>query len=260
MDQQDLLALYDAQLRIEIEYPGVRKEAFPQLVRFIKPAPGMNYVSYSRLDKANLDAIIQEQIAYFSTMDQPFSWHVYEHDTPPDLKDRLLAHGFAPDDDPDAVMVLEAQEASPALLSPVAIDIRRITQRDQLDDVVQIEAQVWGGDFGWLKQRLGDHLEIPDYLSVYVAYVDGQPACSSWIYFHPHNQFAGLFGGATLPAFRARGLYTAVLAIRVQEARRRGYRFSTTGASPMSRPILARNGFRLLTYAYAYEWKGRSEQ
>jgi len=193
-------------------------------------------------------------------MDQPFSWHVYEHDTPPDLKDRLLAHGFAPDDDPDAVMVLEVQEAAPALLSPVAIDIRRITQRDQLDDVVQIEAQVWGGDFGWLKQRLGDHLEIPDYLSVYVAYVDGQPACSSWIYFHPHNQFAGLFGGATLPAFRARGLYTAVLAIRVQEARRRGYRFLTTGASPMSRPILAQNGFRLLTYAYAYEWKGRAEQ
>lgn len=257
MDKQDLLALYDAQLRIDIEIPGVRKESFPRLVRFIRPAPGMNYISYSRLDEAELDAAIQEQIAYFVPLDQPFSWHVYEHDTPPSLKDHLLAHGFAPDDDPDAVMVLEGQDASPALLNPVSIDIRRITQRDQLDAVAQIEAQVWGGDFGWLKQRLGDHLEIADYLSVYVAYVDGQPACSSWIYFHPHSQFAGLFGGATLPAFRARGLYTAVLAIRVQEAMRRGYHFLTTGASPMSRPILAQNGFRLLTYAYAHEWSGK---
>jgi len=69
-----------------------------------------------------------------------------------------------------------------------------------------------------------------------------------------------LFGGATLPTYRKRGLYTAVLAVRVQEAIRRGYRFLATGASPMSHPILAQNGFRLLTYAHAYEWKGRPEQ
>jgi hypothetical protein len=256
MDKQDLLALYDTQLRIEIEYPGVRKETFPDLVRFIKPAPGMNFISYSRLNEANLDAVIQEQVAYFAPMPQPFSWHVYEHDSPPGLQDRLLAHGFAPDDDPDAVMVLDVADASLTLRQPIAADVRRVTQRDQLDDVVRVEAQVLGGDFGWLKQRLSQHLEIADYLSVYVAYVDEQPACSGWVYFHPHCQFAGLFGGATLPAFRQRGLYTAVLAVRVQEALQRGARFLTTGAGPMSRPILAHNGFRFLTYAYALEWKG----
>lgn len=256
MDRHELLALYDTQLRIDIEYPRVRKETLPHLVRFIRPVPGMNYVSYSRLDEHDLDAVIQEQIAYFAPLNQPFSWHVYDHDSPPGLTDRLLAHGFAPDDDPDAIMVLDAQDASPALLTPVTIDVRRITQRDQLDEVVQIEAQVWGGDFSWLKQRLGEHLEIPDYLSVYVAYVDGQPACSSWVYFHAHSQFAGLFGGATLPAFRQRGLYTAALAVRVQEAIRRGYRFLATGASPMSQPILAQNGFHLLTHLHAYEWHG----
>jgi hypothetical protein len=256
MDKQDLLALYDTQLRIEIEYPGVRKEAFPHLVRFIRPVPGMNFISYSRLDETNLVTAIQEQVAYFAPMAQPFSWHVCDHDSPPDLKDHLIAYGFAPDDDPDAVMVLDLQEASPALLKPVAVDVRRIAQRNRLDDVVRVEAQVWGGEFGWLKQRLGAHLEIPGYLSVYVAYVDEQPACSGWIYFHPHSQFAGLFGGATLPAYRQRGLYTAILSVRVQEAIRRGYRFLATGASPMSQPILAQNGFRLLTYAHAYEWKG----
>jgi GNAT superfamily N-acetyltransferase len=255
MDKQELLALYDIQLRIEIEHPGVRKETFPQLVRFIRPAPGMNFISYSRLDEVDLDTVIQEQIAYFSPIDQPFSWHVCEHDSPPNLKDRLMAHDFMPDDDPDAVMVLEVNNASPVLLKPPAIEVKRIEQRDQLDDVVQVEEQVWGGNFSWLKRRLGDHLEIPNYLSVYVAYMDGKPVCSSWIYFQPHGQFASLFGGATLPTYRKHGLYTALLAIRTQEAIRRGYRFVSTGASPMSRPILEKNGFYFLTFAYAYEWQ-----
>ncbi len=260
MDKSELLALYDTQLRIEIEYPGSRKEAFPHLVRFIRPAPGMNTISYSRLDEHDLDAVIQEQIAYLAPMNQPFSWHVCDHDLPLCLKERLLAHGFALDDDPDAVMVLDTPNASPALLAPVTLDIRRITQRDQLDEVANIEAAIWGGDFGWLKQRLGEHLEIPDYVSVYMAYVDGRPACSGWVYFHPRSQFAGLFGGATLPVFRQRGLYTAVLAVRVQEAMRRGYRFLATGASPMSQPILAHNHFRLLTHLHACEWHGRTGQ
>lgn len=255
MDKQDLLDLYDTQLRIEIEYPGVRKETFPRLVRFIKPAPSMNFISYSRLDEAELDAVMQEQVAYFAPLGQPFSWHVCDHDSPSSLKDRLPAHGFAPDDDPDAVMVLDAPEAAPTLLKPAAVDVKRVTQRDQLDDVVRVEAQVLGGDFGWLKQRLSQHLEIPDYLSVYAAYVDEQPVCAGWTYFHPHSQFAGLFGGATLPAYRQRGVYTAVLAVRVQEAMRRGIRFLATGASPMSQPILAHNGFQLLTHTYAFEWK-----
>lgn len=255
MDLQHLLASYDREQRIEIEYPGVRKEVCPHVVRFVRPAPGMNFILYSHLDETNVDAVIQEQIDYFSQMEQPWSWQVYDHDRPLDLKDRLMAHGFEPEDDPDAVMVLDLQAAPRALLEPVTADVRRIFQRDQLDDAVRVEERVLGGEFGWLKQRLGDHLEVPDYLSVYAAYVEGQPACTGWVYFHPNSQFASLFGGATVPDYRRRGLYTAVLAVRVQAAISRGYRFLTVGASPMSRPIVARHGFRLLSYACAYVWK-----
>ena len=254
----DLLTLYDTQLRINIEYPGVRKAIFPQLVRFIRPAPGMNFISYSRLDETHMDEIIQQQITDLSPMPQPFSWHVYEHDQPASLQDRLLAHGFAPDDEPDAVMVLQTQAAQPIPREPITADVRRLQQRDQLDDVILVEQQVLGGDFNWIKSRLGDHLQIPGYLSVYVAYVEGQPASVGWVYFYPHSQFAGLFGAATRTEYRKRGLYSTLLAARVQEAIGRGYAFVTTGAGPMSRPILAQNGFRLLTHAYAHEWQGKS--
>lgn len=256
---QKILTLYDKQQRIRIEYPDARKEALPNIVRFVRPAPAMSWVAYSRLDEANADAVIREQVNHFSQMNQPFSWDVYDHDAPPDLPDRLAAHGFErenPPDDPGALLVLDLRAAPPTLLKPVAADIRPITQRDQLDDVIRVEELVLGGDFTWIKKRMGHHLEIPNYLSVYVAYVGERPACTGWIYWHPQSQFASLHGGATLPDYRGRGLYTSVLAIRVQEAIRRSYRFLTIEAGPMSHPIVAKHGFRLLTHVNAYEWKG----
>jgi len=258
MDTQELLALYDKEQRIEIEYPDMRKEVLPHVIRFVSDAPGTNFVLYSCLDETNADTVIQEEIAYFAPMGQPFEWKVYDHDTPPDLKDRLVASGFDRED-PEALMVLDLQAAPPSLLEPITADVRPITGRGQLADVIRIEEQVWGENFDWINTQLGDHLEIPGYLSIYVAYADGQPACSGWVYFEANGHFATLWGGSTMPDYRRRGLYTAVLAARVQEAIRRGYRFLTIEASPMSRPIVARHGFRLLTYAHACEWKASQE-
>jgi hypothetical protein len=260
MKTSDILVLYDQQQRIDIEFPDMRKDVLPHVIRFVRPAPGMSFVLHSRLTESTADAAIQEQVDYFKHAGQRFSWKVYAYDTPPDLADRLLAHGFEPvlePDDPGAVMVLDLHAAPTALLEPVTADVRRLAVRDQLQDVIRVEEKVWGGNFDWIKSRLGNHMQIPDYLSVYVAYVEGQPACSAWIYYHLNSQFASLFGGSTLPEYRQRGLYTAVLAARAQEAIQRGYRFLVIEASLMSRPIVAKHGFQLLTYALDYEWKDK---
>jgi len=255
MNSEEILTLFDREQRMEIEFPDMEKQTLPHLVRFVRPAPGMSFVLYSCLDNDTVDTVIQEQIDYFSAKNQPFEWKVYAHDTPPDLKERLEAYGFEPED-ADAVMVLDLRETPPSLLEPVTADVRPVTV-DQLDDVIAVEEQVWGGNFEWMRQRMGSHLEIPGYLSMYVAYVDGEPACAGWIYFHTKSRFASLWGGSTVAAYRQRGLYTSVLATRVQAAIRRGYRFLTIDASPMSRPIVAKYGFRQLTEAYACEWKGQ---
>lgn len=253
MDHATLRSLYDQQLRRDLELPGTRKEVTPSVTRFVRPAPGANTILYSDLDESNADAVIAEQIAYFVPMGQPFDWRVCGHDGPPDLRERLIAHGFEADE-PDAVMVLDMEQAPAALLAPVAAEVRPITERAALADVVQVQEAVWGGNFQWIFQRLGDHLEIPGYLNVYVAYVDGQPASAAWIYFHPNSDFASLFAGSTLPEHRKRGLYTALLATRVQAARARGYRFLTVDAGTMSRPIVASHGFQLLTMRQDFGW------
>lgn len=152
-------------------------------------------------------------------------------------------------------MLLDLEACPAALLQPIQVDIRQITDLAGLDDVVAIEEQVWGGNFAWLKQRLSSHLETPGYLSVYVAYVDNRPASAAWTYFPPHNPFANLYGGATLPDERKNGLYTALLAQRVQEARQRDRRFLMVGCNQKSRPIVARNGFYFLAYHYDYEFQ-----
>lgn len=254
MEPQDILALYDRQQRIEIEFPGMRKEVTPHVVRFVRPGSGMNFVLYSWLNESNVDAVIREQVAFFRQWDQPFSWKVYGHDKPHDLDKRLNKHGFVPDER-EAIMVLDLENVQPSLLEPVSADIRKIVSREQLQDVIRVEEQVWDGDFGWITERMGGHLELPGYLSVYVAYVDNKPVCTGWTYYYEDSLFAGLWGGSTLTAYRGQGLYSAVLAVRVQEALRRNYRFLTIDASPMSQPIVSKRGFELLTYACDYEWK-----
>jgi hypothetical protein len=258
MNLQRVLALFDKENRIDIEYPRMDKQVLPHVIRFVGDELGMNYILYSSLMGANLTEVIQEQIDYFTKLNQPFEWKVYGHDYPPDLKDRLVETGFILDER-EAVMILDLEDVPSSLLSPVDKDIRPIVKIDQLEDVVAVERQVWGDEFGWIKTELGADIQIPGYLSAYVAYINDQPACTGWIYFHPQSQFASLWGGATVEEYRRSGLFTAILATRVQEAIQRGYKYIVIDAGPMSQPIVSKHGFHLLTYTYACKWKGHQK-
>jgi GNAT superfamily N-acetyltransferase len=254
MDLSEVLALYDKEQRREIEFPGMRRDVLPNLVRYVRPMPGMSFVLYSDLDEANVDATIDEQLAYFRREGLQFEWKVYAHDRPADLADRLIAQGFEPEEEAASIMVLDVPASPPSLLIRLNHDVRRLTDPGQLGDVIAILEASDGDDYNWIYDRLGSHMNLPDYLSVYVAYADDRPVSSGWIYFSP-GHFASLWGGATLAAYRGRGFYTAVLSARVQEARQRGVRYLTIDAGSMSRPIVARHGFQEITQAIGCEWR-----
>ncbi len=152
-------------------------------------------------------------------------------------------------------MVLNVREASPVILQPVETDVRRLTEPGQVKIMISLLEEVWQTDFSGLQTLLEEDLwKRPSFSSIYVAYVDDVPACVGWAQFHKNSQFATLWGGTTLPQYRDRGLYTAVMATRVQEAIRRGSSFLTIDASRMSRPIAEKYGFQLLTFAHACMW------
>jgi len=255
MNKNGLLICYDKDLRLHVNYPEARKEITNDVVRFIRKAPGMNFVSFTFADCSKLDRVIDREVNYLAPLKQPFTWKVYEHDCLPIMSDALLANGFVGDNDPAAVMVLNVNQAPASEFEAAPADIRRVTDRDGLRDIVHVLDGVYGGHNDWVYERMGLHLQIPGYLSMYAAYVDGQPASIAWTYF-PGRNFATLFGGTTLAEYRERGLYTTLLHTRLKEIRERGYPFAVVEVGPMSRPIVAKHGFQHLTTVHDYEWQG----
>ena len=256
MNKSELIALYDQDQRRDVRYPDIRREVTPTVVRHVNTSGAKEgMLVHSQLNEANADDVIREQIRYFESIGQDFEWKVYDYDQPLDLKERLEAHGFAVED-AEAIMVLDLDEAPDVLWQPVQQNVVRIQDPAKLVDVQMVEQQVLGGDFSWLNDYLGGALgNYPQQMSVYAAYTDELPVSAAWIYFPEGSQFASLWGGSTVSGFRKQGLYTALLAVRAQEARARRVRYLTVDASPMSRPILEKYGFDLLAFSYPCKWK-----
>lgn len=256
MNTTEILALYDEERRTGQHLP-YRREETPELVRHISPhKERLNFIVYSRFTAVNADAIIHREIDYLKSRGSyGLEWKTFAHDQPADIGRYLLAHGFEADEE-EALLVLDLEDCPAVFLQSVTADVRRITGPAQLSEVVAVQEAVWEEKMGWLETQLKEAMaEDPDFYSIYVAYVNNEPACAAWIAFPPQRQFASLWGGSTLPQYRNRGLYTAVVAARAQEALQRGYRFLTIDASDMSRPILQKRGFKLLTHTTPYTWK-----
>jgi GNAT superfamily N-acetyltransferase len=249
----EILALYEQEQRKNVHYYGMRTEQTLDVVRIVDGMEdGEGAVVYSRLDASNADRVIREQIAYFEGIGQDFEWKVFDYDTPADLRERLIGFGFECEE-PETIMVLDVEGAPAALLQPVTAEVWQITNPVYMSQVVGILDEVWDDDHAFLGQILTEEL-IHNHISLYIAYVDGVPASTAWTRFHEGSQFASLWGGSSLEAYRRRGLYTALLAVRVQEARRRGIHYLTIDASPMSQPIAAKHGFQPLAVAHACKW------
>lgn len=256
MDKSKIITLYDQDQRIATTYPEMRRDVLPHLIRWVNTAgTGEGFIGYSQLNGATADAAIEEQVAYFKRIGQSFEWKVYDYDQPSDLKERLETHGFQIEE-LEAIMVLDLAYVPEQLLKPVTHDVRRITDPAKLVDVQTVEELVWGGDFAWATDFLGEVLKnSPDRMSVYVAFVDDRPASAAWTYFPQNSQFASLWGGSTISVYRKRGLYTALLAVRVQEAKAREIDYLTVDASAMSEPILHKHGFETIAQSWPCKWE-----
>ena len=69
------------------------------------------------------------------------------------------------------------------------------------------------------------------------------------------TEFAGLWGGATLPEWRGRGIYRALTAARARFALAEGVRYLNSDCTAMSRPILERSGLVAVTTTTPYVWQ-----
>jgi GNAT superfamily N-acetyltransferase len=175
------------------------------------------------------DRDVDELLAWMRAQPGYVEWKYYAHDGP-ELADRLREAGLVPDEE-ETVLVAEA-----ASIPPTDLDVRV-----DADDFVELAAEVFG-----------NRHDLPEHGVGVVAYVDGRPVSAGRVDLEPGIDFAGLFGGVTLPGYRGRGLYRATVAKRAELARERGYRYLYVDALPTSRPILERLGFAVLTTTTPY--------
>jgi GNAT superfamily N-acetyltransferase len=259
-DTDELLAAYDAQLRTHYSEPlpaGVELELDPPLQRWFWAA-GRGYVLYRDLDGvdgAELDELIARQVRAFADRSQSFEWKLHGHDRPDDLTARLRSAGLVPEDMETVVIADVADIADPPQL-PDGVSLREVTTRAEFERIGAMESRVWGErNDGWLPTMLETEREAdPEALTVLVAEAGGQVVCAGWVRFARGTDFATLWGGATLPEWRGRGIYRATVTHRANLARDRGYRFLEVDASSESRPILERLGFTPVTTTTPYVW------
>jgi hypothetical protein len=253
MNIDEIRTIFDCDQRRDIVFGNARREVTPEVVRMVEPHRSTVVILYSDLHAANADAVIRRELDYAAGLGCTLNWKLYSHDQPADLGARLVAHGLQPDE-LEAVLVLDLQEApavlfEPALRPGAGCSVARIMGPERIEDVIAVETEVWAEDHDWLRSLAQELQTTPEELSMYCAYVDGVPASAAWVRFTVGSQFASLWGGSTRAAYRHRGLYTALLAVRAREARARRVRFLTIDASPMSRPIVEGYGFQLIAYA-----------
>jgi GNAT superfamily N-acetyltransferase len=254
-----LLAAYDAQLRVlvpDVLPSGETVERDGPLVRF-GGGPGGGYVLYRDLagiDGPALDELIARQIDVFAATGERFEWKYHGHDLPADLPERLLAAGFEREDT-ETVVIADVAGAARDPRLPDDVALREVTKRVDFERIAGLEEAVWGEENEWLPDMLGSERDVdPDAITILVAEAGATVVCAAWIRFAHGTEFATLWGGATLPEWRRRGIYRATVAYRANLAAERGFRYLETDASDDSRPILERLGFVPVTTTTPYVW------
>jgi hypothetical protein len=200
--------------------------------------PGWNVAQRFRFDVAELEEVRAEIHEHLRRRGRSAcTWEVGTHATPVDLVDRLHTLGLV-DDNPNPLAVGMVLESPPAQ-APPGIEVRRVENADDAFAAARIAAVAFGMPPPVRRPFTPDPNNV-----VYVALVDGEPVARASASFGLHG--VSLFGGSTLPAARGRGAYRALVAARWEDAVARGTPLLVTQAGSMSRPILARLGFREL--------------
>lgn len=251
----DLLAEYDAQLRTEAEMQGaVGVERRGPL--WIARLDGEHlFVTYRELDDpAGRVSDVVSLLAEDDSIGKA-EWKTRTHDHAPGLETALTAAGFVADE-AESVMLGDASVLVAAEV-PDGVTVRKVTTPDDIRAALHMQDSVFGGDPRaermlpaiLQQQRDGGSVEV------WVAEADGLIVSAGRIEPVVGTAFAGIWGGATLPEYRGRGIYRALTAARVRSMMSRGVRWIHSDSTEASRPILERAGLVKVTETVPWLWE-----
>ena len=258
LDARTLREAYDTQIRPEIPEPlpaGVTVERDGPLVRILG-LDQRGFITYRTLDGltgTELDALIARQVEFFRQRGEGVEWKLNGHDQPADLADRLRAAGFVPEDQETVVVGPVAALAGAVPVLPDGVRLREVTAREDLERIAAMEEAVWHDDRSHLVTGLAKEIAAdPQSITVVVAEAGDTVVSAGWVRYIANTGFATLWGGSTLPEWRRKGVYRALVAYRARLAEQRGKTLLQVDCSPDSRPILERLGLVAVTTTTPY--------
>jgi GNAT superfamily N-acetyltransferase len=262
VDTQAVRDAFDTQVRrsTEADEPGAVVEAAEGVLRILAPGDQTSCIIWSDLTAETADAVIAAQKQYFADRGTAVEWKFFDYDQPADLAERLLAAGFEPDDE-ELMLIAETAAIDATVVLPDGVRLVPVT------DDAGVAALMTVHDLAFTDHpspELGGRLlaqlrEAPEQLQLVVAMAGDEPVSAARIEFPAGTDFAGLWGGGTVPGWRGRGIFRALVAYRAGLAAARGYRYLQVDALPTSRPILERLGFEPVasTTPYVFTPPGR---
>ena len=265
-DAATLLRAYDEQLREEAEVPSaVRTDRLGPLVlaTFVS---GRGFITYRSLDVDGAPAtedsvaqLVEEALAHYTAMPEitRVEWKSRGHDHAPGLHDALVSHGFTPDE-PESVMVGDARLLAVDVELPEGVVVRQVTDEADVRRMMAMQAEVFGDsaeEEAEMVEQILHRLRTRDDMEMWVAEHDGQIVSAGRLEPVTGTEFAGIWGGATRPEFRGRGIYRALTSARARSAIGHGKRYINSDSTEFSRPILERSGFLKVSTTTPYEWR-----
>jgi ribosomal protein S18 acetylase RimI-like enzyme len=255
-----LLAAYDAQLRTDAETPSAVDVTRLGPLRLVTFRGGRGFVTYRDLGGADARAVgdlVAGALVHFraDTEITRVEWKTRGHDEAPGLHEALVGHGFVAEES-ESIMIGEAGRLAVDVPLPKGVALRRVTAEADVRAMSAMQDEGFGDPVSDERaDAVVDRLARDDGMELWVAEVAGRIVCAGRLEPVAGTEFAGIWGGATLPEWRGRGIYRALTAERARSALRVGKRLIHSDSTEFSRPILERSGLVKVSTTTPYEWR-----
>ena len=216
--------------------------------------PGSNHVRRVQWSAEEADQRIEETMGWFRERGLGVQWNVGPHDTPADLGERLIAHGFLRAGDQAMMLRFGLESLEDIAINP-EIEVVDLKERP---DLWEASLQLTATAFHWPaeqteNERAGWFEDLQSRaVRAYMALIDGVPVAHGQLILQSGVAYLG--GAATLPEYRSRKIYSTLLRRRLEQAREEGYEVAMIHAEPMSRRVVSKFGFETVAMYDVYGW------
>lgn len=223
--------------------------------------PLANLVGMADIASEDVDATLQMVRNRYSRGRKAYGWVTGPLTRPHDLGARLVASGLTKADE---MAGMALTDLSVAIAVDPKIEIREATLHE-----AQAASEMMARAYGMPEEvaRFFNVLLAMTDSKVqnrgYFAYLDGRtdPVAWSYLVYLPDSPIVLLGGAATVPEHRGRGIYSALVAKRLADARADGRSAAVIQAvRSTSAPICAKLGFREVCDLEFYAWEGAPHQ